>query len=117
MNLHVLLEAAFLVELSATYLAEVRFLTSMNPFMSLQMSGAFKAFAAVRTDEALLKHQPLHRPPPHGVPMLTETQQPTAERVLLKPAGAGAAVGRGHPTCQRRPRKARQRPLLHRQII
>lgn len=105
-NLHVLLKAAFLVEASPADLAAIRFLTSMNPFVPLEVPGALKIFTAVGADEALLKHQPLHRPPPHGVvrvTILTVAQQPAAERALREPAGA--AAGRSQSAVQRRLRE------------
>lgn len=109
MNLCVLLQAAFLIEPSPTYLAAVRFLTGVNPLMSLQVAGTLKIFTAVRTDVAFLKHQPLHCPPPHlvvRVAILTVPQQPAAERAVLKPGGA--AAGRGQSRVQTRFGETRQ---------
>lgn len=94
MDLGVLLQAALLIEASPANVTPVWFLPRVNPFVSLQVTGTFKTFAAVRTDEALLKHQPLHRPPAHSVvqvTVLTVAQQPAAERTGLESDGAAAA--------------------------
>lgn len=67
MNLHVFLQAAFLVEAPSADLTAEGLLACVNPFVPLQVSGSLKTFPAIWTDEAFLKHQPLHRPPPHRV--------------------------------------------------
>lgn len=90
-NLHVLLQAAFLVEAPPTELTAERLLARVNPFVPLQVSGSFETLPAVRADEALLKHQPLHRPPPHRVvqgTVLARAQEATA-------GGVQAGIQRG----------------------
>lgn len=106
MDLQVLLQAAILVEAFPAQLAAVRPLASVDPLVPLQVPGALEALAAVRTDEALLEEQPLHRPPAHGAvqaAVLTRGQQPTAEQPLLL-----AAAGRSQSGDQRRLREAVQ---------
>ena len=86
-DLHVLLEAALLVEAPPAVLTAIRFLPGVNPLVSLQVPRSLKAFAAVRADEAHLELEPLRRPPP---PTLTVAQQLAAERARLKPPRAAA---------------------------
>lgn len=102
MNLHVLLQAALLVEAPPTELAAERLLARVDAFVPLQVPRSLEAFPAVGADEALLEHQPLHRPPPHRVvqgTVLARAQEATAGGVQAGVQG-GLREAHGGIRCQ-----------------